>query len=98
MAIGRYNRDSFLMLAKRKPTHVACAVLRAAVQVGTIESIRMILKEGQRLDHLAGLYYGNARLWWVIAAASGIGWPLQVPPGTVVHIPTNFAAIVAMFE
>jgi hypothetical protein len=46
-----------------------------------------ILKEGERLDTLAGSMYGDAGYWWVLAAASGIGWGLQVPPGTVIYIP-----------
>jgi len=48
-----------------------------------------VLNEGERLDTIAGRVYGNARLWWIIAAASGIGWPLQVPPGTQLLIPTD---------
>ena len=32
--------------------------------------------------------YGSSDLWWILAAASGIGWALQVPPGTVVKVPT----------
>ena len=49
----------------------------------------MILEQAQRLDHLAGIVYEDSTLWWVIAAASGIGWGLQVPPGTVIRIPTQ---------
>ena len=47
------------------------------------------LTEGERLDVIAGKYYGDAGYWWVIAAASGIGWPLQVPAGTFLKIPSN---------
>ena len=45
--------------------------------------------EGDRFDILAQTYYGDSNLWWIIAAASGIGWGLQCPPGTVIRIPTN---------
>ena len=54
-----------------------------------------ILKEGERLDVIAGRTYGNARLWWVIAAASGIGWGLQVPPGTQILIPTDLKQVLS---
>ena len=47
----------------------------------------MILRERERLDVLAGQIYGDARYWWVLAAASDIGWGLQVPPGTLIRIP-----------
>jgi len=40
-----------------------------------------------RLDQLAGQIYGNGSYWWAIAAASDIGWGLQVPPGTRLLIP-----------
>lgn len=39
-----------------------------------------------RLDTLAGSIYGNAKYWWILAAASDIGWGLQAPPGTVLNI------------
>jgi len=59
------------------------------VQQGRISVREHVLKEGERLDTLAGRTYGDARLWWLIAAASGIGWGLQVPPGTQLFIPTD---------
>lgn len=63
--------------------------IRRGVQQGRISVREYVLKEGERLDTLAGKSYGNARLWWIIAAASGIGWGLQVPPGTQILIPTD---------
>jgi len=44
-------------------------------------------QEGERLDTIAGIEYGDSTLWWIIAAASRIGWALQVPPGTRILIP-----------
>lgn len=51
------------------------------------------LKEGQRLDHIAYQVYGDGTLWWIIAAASGIGWSLQCPSGTILRIPTDLNQI-----
>ena len=45
---------------------------------------------------MAANVYGDSSLWWIIAAASNIGWGLQVPPGTVLKIPTDLGQIVAM--
>ena len=42
-----------------------------------------------RLDHYAQKYYGDGLNWWIIAAASGIGWWLQVTPGTRLRIPLD---------
>ena len=33
------------------------------------------------------MFYKDSRFWWVLAAASDIGWGLQVPPGTIINIP-----------
>jgi hypothetical protein len=61
----------------------------SAVERGIVNYQVITLEEGQRLDHIAGLYYDNSSLWWIIAAASGIGWNLQCPPGTILRIPTR---------
>ncbi len=52
-----------------------------------------ILEEGERLDYLAGIYYKDSSFWWVLAAASGIGYALQVPPGTVIRVPNSIAEV-----
>ena len=63
------------------------------VQTGDI-SVRYILSEDRkRLDHYAFEEYGDGMNWWVIAAASGIGWWLQCPPGTLLAIPTDISQI-----
>jgi hypothetical protein len=48
---------------------------------------RIVLQQNQRLDTIAGDVYGNGKLWWIIAAASNIGWGLQCPAGTILLIP-----------
>lgn len=51
------------------------------------------LKSGERLDHLAGRQYGDSSLWWIIAAASGVGWASQCPAGTVLRVPSDLNQI-----
>ena len=63
--------------------------IQKAVQDGVINVKTKILSEGERLDTIAALVYGDSAYWWIIAAASGIGWPLQVPPGTYLSIPVD---------
>lgn len=42
----------------------------------------------ERLDTLADRFYGDAAMWWVIAAANGIGkGTLRVPQGAILRIP-----------
>lgn len=66
----------------------AINVIRAAVKSGKLPVKELILTEAQRLDILAGSIYGDGRAWFVIAAASNVGWALQCPPGTVLLIPS----------
>ena len=45
------------------------------------------VSEVNRLDLIAYNYYGTSMLWWVIAEASNIINPFNVPVGTVLRIP-----------
>ena len=65
------------------------------VQSNQVNFTTILLAENQRLDQLAGAFYKDSSLWWVIAAASGIGWGLQVPAGTLVNIPTNLDEVMS---
>jgi hypothetical protein len=67
--------------------------IRKGVLNNTISFVEETSKEGFRLDYYANKYYNDASLWWIIAAASGIGWWLQIPPGVVLYIPVNLSQI-----
>lgn len=77
-------------------TYIPSKILREAAENGVLSVRKDYLREGERLDTLAGIEYGDSRLWWVIAGSSGIGWSLQVPPGTYLLIPTNLAQVAAL--
>jgi len=77
-------------------TSHACNLITRAVDNGMIGVKMTVLREGQRLDVMAQHEYGDASLWWVIAAASGIGWWLQVPPGTEILIPTSLRQVMGL--
>ena len=70
MAIDKYKlvRGKFINISP----HVYKAVENDLIQYELV-----ISEEGKRLDHYANEYYGDANNWWIIAAASGIGWWLQ---------------------
>lgn len=90
MAIRRYTRSPVINqidIGKFFGTSQTITVIRNNVSRGLIRTTSYVTKENQRLDILAGQAYGSGRLWWAISAASGIGWTLQVPPGTVLLIP-----------
>ena len=51
------------------------------VENGTIRLLATEIADGSRLDHYAQRYYGEGMNYWIIAAASGIRWPLGIGMG-----------------
>ena len=96
MAITRYGRSNLVAGGVRYGTNLNSFIVSRAIDSGRIAFKRVIIKEGERLDQLAGIEYGDSSLWWVIAAASKIGWGLQVPAGTIITIPTDLGQISAL--
>jgi len=68
--------------------------IRQAVLRGDLPITTHVFEEGERLDSLAMLYYKSSEYWWLIAAASGIGWSLQVPPGTLLQVPKSIDDVI----
>ncbi len=88
MAISRYQNSTQLGFGSQYGTSRTAAQIRTGIAAGLIATYKIVSTQGnQRLDQLAGLYYNDARYWWILAAASEIGWGLQVPPGTVIIVP-----------
>jgi nucleoid-associated protein YgaU len=46
-----------------------------------------LFKEGEDIDGLADLYYGDRRLWELIADRNGIEDARKIAPGTILLIP-----------
>jgi hypothetical protein len=87
MAVSRYTRTPLLAFGTKLGTNRAIEMIRTAVSSGLISVSETVLHGNERLDTLAGELYGDSRYWWVLAAASNIGWALQVPAGTVISVP-----------
>jgi len=84
----RYSRLRKIGNETRFETSYVLPIIRDNIANGNIRVVgRTLLQERQRLDTLAGQLWGDGSLWWVLAAASNIGWGLQVPPGTIIIIP-----------
>lgn len=88
MTLRRYARAPIIDFGKQYGTSYAISAIRENIKNGNINFQITALQEGERLDTIAGKYYGDARLFWVIAAASNIGNVLQTPPGTRIVIPS----------
>ena len=96
MAVRRYSRSPVLAGGFQYGSTIGLRIIYDAAVAGTLAHEVHVIQDGERLDTLAGERYGDGRLWWVIAAASGIGWGLQVPPGTRLRIPTQISQVEAL--
>jgi hypothetical protein len=66
----------------------AVSAIRRNLSLGLLSIVnRVITTQSTRLDHIAAQNYGDARYWWILAAASNIGWSPQVPKGTIIIVP-----------
>ncbi len=87
MSTSRYSGTQRIDFGAQFGTSQAMHNIRSAMKLGRLQYRTATLRGAERLDTVAGVEYGDASYWWVIAAASDIGWGLQVPAGTVINIP-----------
>jgi hypothetical protein len=85
--LRRYAGTTILGAGTKYGTSTSVQQIRVAISSGAIRCTEQVMTEMKRLDVIAGEAYGDSSLWWVIAAASNIGWGMQVPPGVLVKIP-----------
>lgn len=87
MAISRYTVSPRIAFGTQHGTSNAVALIRSAIRRGSLPIIKTIVLTGvDRLDTLSGELYGDSRYWWILAAASDVGWGLQCPVGTVINV------------
>lgn len=85
--IYRYARTPRINFGTQMGVSNTVVRIRNAVKSGEIPILSQITLTGNdRLDSIAGDVYGDSRYWWILAAASDIGWSMQVPPGTLLNI------------
>jgi len=96
MALSRYQFTKRITVGNKTiiGTNRTSKKIYKAVLTGNLPVTNYTLKEGERLDTLSFQAYGNGSYWWVLAAASGIGWPMQVPPGTIISLPKSLDAVI----
>ena len=86
------RRDSgsqIIRAGKCRATSQAGTRIRKAIDSGYLTTSVIVIGASTRLDHIAWQVYGDSSMWWVIAAASGIGWGMQIPAGTRVVVPKD---------
>lgn len=93
MSISRYSYVNTFFNRSTLSNSDCIDAIQKGISSGVIEVDIITLSGKQRIDVISGQYYGDSSLWWVIAAASGIGWSLQLPPGTLLRIPKNLEQV-----
>ena len=83
----RYTSSTVYSIGSARGAARSPGAVYDAVRLGAVTAAVRITQEGERLDTIAGEEYGDSTLWWIIASASGIGWGLQMPPGTRLLVP-----------
>ena len=48
---------------------------------------RHIVTGVETIEYLAWRYYGDSKLWWRIAEANSLRFPLDLPPATPINVP-----------
>ena len=87
--MGRYSSDGAIRGGKSGASPEAQLRLRAAFEAQQISTVTLVIGANTRLDQIAFSHMGDPSLWWSIAVLSKIGWPLQLPEGTRIIVPTN---------
>jgi len=96
MSLGRYTYASLIDSGRGKANPRISSKIFLGVTTGAIPFQSRQVELGERLDTISAEKYGTPDFWWVIAAASGIGWGLQVPRGTIIRIPNNISSILSL--
>jgi chitinase len=87
MTLRRYTRTPVIIAGKKFGTSNLIPIVRENLNNGNVSFVTYVTKENERLDIIAGQYYNDGKLWWLIAAASEIGWGMQVPSNTILKLP-----------
>ena len=85
--MSRYSTTNIMkdQLGKRRRSTTIFPTIPA-----TANDTFIITTSADRLDKLANTFYGDVSLWWVIAAANGLGkGTLVVPGNTKLRIPAK---------
>jgi hypothetical protein len=98
MALSRYAYTARIKGRTTIATTQITSRIYRAVTTGRMGFSSHILKGGERIEHIAARMYGSSSYWWIIAAASGIGWSLQAPPGTILRVPKRLGEVLTLIR
>lgn len=89
-ALSRYNTQGTAITRIADSNGTFNVTVLRIVPPSTSSYSLYIWKAGDRPDLVAAAELGNSQLWWAIFDINPeIIYPLNVPPGTVVRMPSN---------
>ena len=103
MSLSRYSfsRKGIKANGKRyvSMSNASTRIFRAVESQQVNYSVH-ILEEGERLDYLAGIFYGDSSLWWLISVANPqLEQNSIIPPfGVQIRIPQNVGGAIAQYN
>jgi len=85
--MGRYSTARVQL--DNNETRKLSTIIVPAVPL-SVEDVYIQTTSVERLDKLANIFYQDASLWWIIAAANGLGkGSYMVPTNTRLRIPAS---------
>ena len=78
-------------------THFGTGMLKypTVSQISRLQSVQHVWKTGDRYYKLAAEYYGNPRLWWVIAHYNKKPTEADAKTGDIIYIPLPLEKILS---
>lgn len=58
-----------------------------------LNTVEHTVQAGERIDHIAHRYYGDAEYYWIVCLANEILFPLDINPGDHLRIPLDLKAV-----
>ncbi len=102
--LNRYTNNTIIqedLITFQKPKYATselCSRIYKDCKNGILEHDMLVYTKNDRLDKLSQKYYNNGLDWWIIAAASGLGWWMQINEGTQIIIPTNINQLRSLYN
>jgi nucleoid-associated protein YgaU len=104
MASSRYSITRVIKDPSQfEPQHYATYDFPESIQGIQVEDLltgqtftQYVWQQGDRLDKLSQRFLGDDDYWWMIALVNGINFGLGITPGTVLRIPSDVDAVLAL--
>ena len=97
-SLSRYRHLNTLQDTNNGKQYVESSNFPTQQQLDAIPTIQIVSSEFDRIDNLSFKYLGSGEYYWVIMIFNpSLDWPLIIPEGTILQIPTDINAVLNLF-